>query len=350
MPTPTTIPTPIFVSPIHVIVLCALLCASTNLAAQEKTALKLGNPVRYEVSMVTTLVIPGGSHRIDQIRVYHALPTPRPWSEGQVASGFKALQFHPLQAEHKKHDSTQAEYLQWTVDAKFKPGQKLSYASTFQLTSRSRHFDPSGANVGWSEFKDLPPDVASQVDTKFVPEPTLSKLANELKSGRNPPEAMAAICEWVNKTIRYDASVTYGQDSITDILREKRGHCGHMASTVEHLAKCLGIPIRSVVGLNLTTPNGWTNSLYEIRGDFTNVHTWVEVWFPKIGWVELEPSLGENGFQIPAAYIQNNGWFQNYAVWYRDRGQHRLHSWTNQNGKYSSEWQMENRITFSTAQ
>ncbi len=348
MPTYTFRPKSNAISPIHIIAFWSLILASSGSSAQEESALKLGNPVRYEVSMVTTLVIPGGRHKIDQIRVYHALPTPRPWSDGQDSRGFKELNFHPAQAEHKKHDSTQSDFLQWTVDEKFRPGQKLSYASTFQLTSRSRHFDPSKANVEWSGYKDLPPEVASQVGMKFVPEPTLSKLADELKARHNPPEAMAAICEWVNKTIRYDASVSYGQDSITDILREKRGHCGHMASTVEHLAKCLGIPIRTVVGMNLTTPNGWSNSLYEIRGDFTNVHTWVEVWFPKIGWVELEPSLGENGFQIPAAYIQNNGWFQNYAVWYRDHGKHALHSWSNQNGKYRSEWQMENRITFST--
>jgi hypothetical protein len=90
----------------------------------------------------------------------------------------------------------------------------------------------------------------------------------------------------------------------------------------------------------------WRGHLHGIRPDWTNVHTWAEVYFPKVGWIEVEPSGGDQAYRIPARFIQNNPWFQNYAVWVKDGGKQQLAGWRYNGGKYTSPYNIENLITF----
>ena len=112
------------------------------------------------------------------------------------------------------------------------------------------------------------------------------------------------------------------------------------------MCKATGIPIRRVWGLNLYASDGQTNGLQHVRADYTNIHTWAEVFFPKVGWIEVEPTQGRNAFTIPAQFIQNNRWFQNYAIWIRASGEDKIPEWNYSGGKWSSMYGMVNVITF----
>jgi len=101
-----------------------------------------------------------------------------------------------------------------------------------------------------------------------------------------------------------------------------------------------------VVGLNLYAPDG-RGDLGAIRADYMNIHTWAEVYFPKVGWVEVEPSTGDKAFAIPSRYIQNNKWFQNYAIWINENGQQKIPEWRFVDGKYVSDYRISNLITYA---
>jgi transglutaminase-like putative cysteine protease len=90
-------------------------------------------------------------------------------------------------------------------------------------------------------------------------------------------------------------------------------------TTFEAMCARAGIPMRTVVGLNLNTPGG-VGDLHRIRPDFQNQHTWAQIYLPGSGWVEIDPGQGEKAYFLPAQLIQNCTDFQNYVVWLRENG------------------------------
>jgi transglutaminase-like putative cysteine protease len=104
--------------------------------------------------------------------------------------------------------------------------------------------------------------------------------------------------------------------------------------------------MRGVSGLNLYSPDGGTDGLQDVRPDFTNIHVWAEVEFPGIGWVEVEPAGGDDAYEIPARYIQNNKWFQNYEVYFEEGGEWKEPDWNLVQGRWVSPFQLEHIVTY----
>ena len=314
---------------------------------QVPVSVKVGPPVEFSITMTTSVVVPDGDRQIDQVRVYHALPTKRAWDGSPESSGAAQFSFEPKFAKVNRHDKTNSDYLLWTSNDGLEAGKQLIFTTKMTVSSPSRTFDPSTAKVNWKDYDQPAADPSAVVDPAYKPNPTLAEVAAGLKAGRTPPEAVAAFCQWVQKNIRYDASVPFDSTDLASLVKERRGHCGHMAAAVKNMTHSTGIPMRGVVGMNLKTPDGRSDKLHAIRADYSNVHTWTEVWFPGVGWVEAEPSRGAKAFSIPAEYVQNNRWFQNKVLWYREDKKNKMHEWTMSNGKYHSDWQLENTISFT---
>ena len=60
------------------------------------------------------------------------------------------------------------------------------------------------------------------------------------------------------------------------------------------MLRSLGIPARVVAGLHRPGSKNPFTGYYEVRN--SDAHAWVEVWFPKFGWYEFDPT-----FAIPPA-------------------------------------------------
>ena len=85
-----------------------------------------------------------------------------------------------------------------------------------------------------------------------------------------------------------------GQDAVDHFLFETDvGFCEQFASATVVMLRSLGIPARVVAGYTPGDRNPFTG-YYEVRS--SDAHSWVEVWFPRFGWYEFDPT-----FDVPLA-------------------------------------------------
>jgi hypothetical protein len=70
----------------------------------------------------------------------------------------------------------------------------------------------------------------------------------------------------------------------------KKGYCDYYATSMVVLARASGIPARFVSGYSSGSYDA-ANAEYVVRE--LNAHSWAEVYFPGIGWVEFEPTASQ---------------------------------------------------------
>lgn len=302
----------------------------------------VGNPVAYQVEMTTKLRMPAEAP--DEVRVWHALPTPRPWS--------KTREGEPGATKIKFHNTGKQEFLKEKrshhilfADAP-KANTKVEYVTSFRVLSAAREFRPEKANVTWADYAKSPPDVARVTkDASEKVNKQLASVADGIKNRSGPAKAVLEFCVWIERNIKYDAGVQHAYTDVEAILKTGLGHCGHQQTIFTELCKRVRIPVRGVAGLNLYAPDG-IGPLTATRPDYTNIHSWAEVYLPNVGWVEVDPGTGAKGFTLPANLIQNNPWFQNYAVWIRKENKDTPHVWEMKNGSYTSPFALEHLIKY----
>ena len=105
---------------------------------------------------------------------------------------------------------------------------------------------------------------------------------------RYESEAVTSIMLWVSDNLKYDGSVTSHDASWT--FHNKRGTCENYAHLSLALLRSAGIPARYVSGYLVDGDikvNGYVTT-YGYRWD-AGPHSWIEVYYPDIGWVPYEP-------------------------------------------------------------
>jgi len=124
-----------------------------------------------------------------------------------------------------------------------------------------------------------------------VPERVLT-LAQEITKGKtNSYEKAKAIETYLRANYPYDLNVPApppNRDVADYFLFDlKKGYCDYYATTMVVLARAVGVPARFVSGYS---PGSYDapNAEYVVRE--LNAHSWVEVYFTDIGWVEFEPT------------------------------------------------------------
>jgi transglutaminase-like putative cysteine protease len=111
-------------------------------------------------------------------------------------------------------------------------------------------------------------------------DPRIQATAREVTRGAtNPAEVAHRLSEWVYGALRKD--VTLSVPSALQVLEARRGDCNEHTVLYVALARALGLPARTAVGL------------VHVRGTFY-YHAWPEVWLGE--WVAVDPTLG----QVPA--------------------------------------------------
>ena len=75
------------------------------------------------------------------------------------------------------------------------------------------------------------------------------------------------------------------------LFTDKRGYCQQFAGAMALLLRMGGVPARVAVGFTQGTQDLATNRWIVTDRD---AHAWVEVWFPRYGWVRFDPTPGED--------------------------------------------------------
>jgi len=144
-----------------------------------------------------------------------------------------------------------------------------------------------------------------------VPE-RVRALAQEITDGlTNSYDKTQAIETYLRKTYPYDLNVpTPPQErDVADyfLFDLKKGYCDYFATTMVVLARSVGLPARFVSGY---APGFYDapNAEYVIRE--LDAHSWVEVYFPEIGWIEFEPTPAvpeiDRSIGMLASQVQDN--------------------------------------------
>jgi transglutaminase-like putative cysteine protease len=129
---------------------------------------------------------------------------------------------------------------------------------------------------------------------------------------RNPYEATVLLETWFREAggFVYDEQPPApigGQPALVDFVNEtKRGYCQHYAGAMALMLRLLGIPSRVAVGF---TSGSYDDDDKEWVVSDTNAHAWVEVYFPRFGWIPFDPTPGRG--QLGAVYSAYSGEFNN---------------------------------------
>jgi transglutaminase-like putative cysteine protease len=120
------------------------------------------------------------------------------------------------------------------------------------------------------------------------------QLAKELTEGKANPYDKAKAIETYLRTYPYDLNISAppaDQDVADYFLFDlKKGYCDYYATAMVVLARSSGLPARFVSGYSSGDYDA-PDAQYVVRE--MNAHSWAEIYFPEIGWIEFEPTASQ---------------------------------------------------------
>ena len=123
--------------------------------------------------------------------------------------------------------------------------------------------------------------------------------------GSNRYESVTAVMNYLQSNYTYNLNTSLpqpGHDFVDDFLFESKiGYCDHFSTAMTVLLRSGGVPARWVKGFapgELIAPN---SNQYDVS--YSDAHSWVEVYFPGIGWVPFDPTPG---FESLSVFGQEN--------------------------------------------
>jgi len=150
-------------------------------------------------------------------------------------------------------------------------------------------------------------------------DPRVQRLADEVTArATNPYDKAASIESFLRTGYAYtlDINMPPNVDPLPYFLLQRRaGHCEYFASAMAVMLRAEGIPSRFVTGF---LPGEYN----DVGGDYiiraSDAHAWVEVFFPRYGWITFDPTPPGNAMQrgLLARLALYWDWFQyNWNEW-----------------------------------
>lgn len=129
--------------------------------------------------------------------------------------------------------------------------------------------------------------------------PRIQDLAKEITAGAQTPyEKANLITRYLRENIVYSQTIPEpprNKNSLEWVLFDfKQAYCVYYASADILMLRSVGVPARMAVGFAQGEREGNT---YVVRR--LNSHAWPEVYFPGVGWVEFEPTAGQDPLDRP---------------------------------------------------
>ncbi len=115
------------------------------------------------------------------------------------------------------------------------------------------------------------------------------RLARALRAGAPTPYAYIQRVEraLAAPRFRYDESPPPARVPLATFLADGRGYCQQFAGAMALLLRMGGVPARAVAGF---APGEYDRARREWSVSDLDAHSWVEAWFPGIGWATFDPT------------------------------------------------------------
>lgn len=141
------------------------------------------------------------------------------------------------------------------------------------------------------QFLDLPESITARTHA----------LAAEIAAPYdNPYDVARAIESYLRASITYNEQVaapTRGFEPVDYLLfKSHEGYCNYYASAMVVMLRSQGIPSRVAVGF---VQGRFDPDIGAYRVLESDAHAWVEVYFPRYGWIEFEPTAAESPIVRP---------------------------------------------------
>jgi transglutaminase-like putative cysteine protease len=166
------------------------------------------------------------------------------------------------------------------------PGLIYSVVSTVPITTPSvlRATPATWGKAERNQYTQLPAD---------LPERDIALAKRITASAPTTYGKVMAVQDWLHRNTRYNLDIPRdppGVDAVDEFLFVRRqGFCEHIASAMAVLLRAVGIPTRLVTGFGPGERNPFTG-YYDVRQ--SDAHAWVEVLYPRVGWVQYDPTFG----------------------------------------------------------
>jgi transglutaminase-like putative cysteine protease len=119
--------------------------------------------------------------------------------------------------------------------------------------------------------------------------PRIRELASQLTSNVNTEfDAVQRVIAWVVDHVHY-VTPPAKYDAVYS-LESGKGNCQNFSHLTAALLRAVGIPVRIVNGITFNQPFdiAWQKGTLTFKMG-QGRHSWVEVWFPELGWVPFDP-------------------------------------------------------------
>ncbi len=197
-----------------------------------------------------------------------------------------------------RYDATRNSDASWSVDEPFEEG------STYEIISQIPQPTEDQLQTAGTAYPEA-------VQRKFLQLPSstpgvVAETARRIEGDYDtatPYDAARA----VERYLIYDGGFVYNLDvsyrradrAIEEFLGDgKEGFCTQFSTSMALILRDMDIPSRVVYGA--TTGDEVNDGEYVVTG--SNMHTWVEVYFPGVGWYPFNPTPG---FSMPSAMEAN---------------------------------------------
>ncbi|GGD23450.1 transglutaminase-like domain-containing protein [Pontibacillus salipaludis] len=172
-------------------------------------------------------------------------------------------------------------------------GYELAYAQpsfSFSQLSESGTDDPPQIDQAYTQ---LPESLPEQV--RDLAEEIIAESSNRYEKARAVEEYFQRNgFEYSTKNIPVPDE---GEDYTAQFLFDTQvGYCDNFSTSMVVLLRSVGVPARWAKGftggeqIDTVEVNGELKNVYQVTS--ANAHSWVEVYFPDIGWVAFEPTKG----------------------------------------------------------
>lgn len=171
----------------------------------------------------------------------------------------------------------------WTEPHRFNKIEYTVYSDTSLATDEELALENyrDATRKDQTRYLQLPPDHDRRID----------QLATEVTQGAT---TQIEIARRIERHLRDGYGYTLNLHQVTEgdpvadfLFNAREGHCEYFASAMVLMLRSRKIPARLVNGFQIGEYN-YTADVYTVRQ--SDAHSWVEVWFPKKGWVAFDPT------------------------------------------------------------